>query len=227
MNNDRHRSKLENIRYDAPSVGLFCGYTGLHEIYQYKQGYPLVIYGLPFSGKSYFWFSMAIKLSQLHGKKHFVFSPETGSGAEVMEVLMQMYTGKDVRTKKTSTTDNMFAMSNSEYEAAYMFVREHFYVAETSDFPAIITIEDVYTMVKTVESSTEFTFDTVTIDPWAEITMHTYASKRYDLALSDVLGIIREHDAKEKNTTVYCGVSLYFIEYNYSLVSYFDIRTSV
>lgn len=201
MTIDKYRPELDKIRNEAQQVGLYCGYETLHSFYQFKQGYPLIIYGLPYSGKSFVWFSMAINLSKLHGKKHYIYSPEMGSGAEVVETLISMYVGKDVKLQRDKNTLNPYAMEYAEFEIGYNFIRQHFYIAETTDFGEEVTMQNIYDNVAQVEQDGEFTFDTITIDPFAEIKLDIQGG-RLDLAISQELGKMREHDRKSHKTTV-------------------------
>jgi hypothetical protein len=196
---DRFRASVEIIRNEAQTAGLHSGWSALHEYYQFKQGYPFIIYGLPYSGKTYFVFQMLINLSRLYGKKHFIYSPETGSGAEVLETLLCIFTGKDVRLMKDKESVNHYAMTHAEFESAYSFIRDHFYIADTPDFPKQITLEAFYKEVSKVNNEAEFTFDTCLIDPWAEIHIDQH---QLHVSVSDALGMMREHDKAEKMTTI-------------------------
>lgn len=199
INIDRYRGELEVIRNEAQTAGLLTGFQSLDEYYQFKQGYPLIIYGLPYSGKTYFIFQMLINLSRTYGKKHFIYSPETGSGAEVLETLLCIYTGKDVRLMKDKEQVNLFAMTHAEFEDAYNFIREHFYIADTPDFPKQITLEAYYQHVHDIANESEFSLDTCLIDPWAEISID---HQQLHVSVSEALGTMREHDKANKMTTI-------------------------
>jgi hypothetical protein len=196
---DRFRAELDVIRNEAQSAGLYSGWASLHEFYQFKQGYPLLIYGLPYSGKTYFTFQLLMNLSRGYGKKHFVFSPETGRGAEVLETLICIYIGKDVKLLRSKTEPNRYAMTHQEYETAYNFIREHFYIADGQDFGDKITLECFYKEVARVQNGSDFTFDTCLIDPWAEIVMD---ASDYASSVSQALGMAREHDKNNNMTTI-------------------------
>jgi hypothetical protein len=196
---DRFRAELDKIRNEAQSAGMLTGFQTLDFIYQFKQGYPLIIYGLPYSGKTYLTFQLLINLSRTYGKKHFIFSPETGTGAEVLETLLCIYTGKDVKLMRDKENTNKFAMTHSEFETAYNFIREYFYISDTPDFPKHLTIDEYYKHLHKVQNESEMTFDTCVIDPWAEI--HMDSSKIF-MEVSDAIGIMREHDKAHNMTTI-------------------------
>lgn len=200
-NIDLIRGNLDKLRFDTPEKGLSVA-PEMDDIYTLKLGYPLVIYGLPNSGKSYLWFIWAINMSRKHGFKHYLFTPEMGNKAEIVEALMNVYTQKDLRMQKEKGVENRFAMSMAEYETAFNFIRSHFYIAERSDFgKEDVTIQDVYKNVSDAEAEAGFTFNTIAIDPFIEIHIES-RKNRSDLDLADVLTKIREYDAANKTTTV-------------------------
>jgi RecA/RadA recombinase len=200
---DAYRTELDKMRISGVQRGLRIGFVQFDEFYQFKQGYPLQIYGYPYSGKSEILFELLINLSNLYGKKHFLYTPETGEPHEVVALLIEKYIGKPIRMFKDKDVEDLYAMTTTEYEKGYIWVKEHFYVAKTDDFRSdSITLGEVYEYAHSLQDD-YWIFDTITIDPWAEIYLDLNKhGGREDRAISEALSTMRKHDAKYGCTTI-------------------------
>ena len=154
-----------------------------------KEGTTTYIGSAPASGKTEMWFEFLINLSCLHGWNHVVFSPETGSAAEIYAELCYKYIGKPYYKGE-------YTMSQSEQIQAEMFVNQHFIVIDPIDED--LTLEQYYKMVDDIESQYEMQIHTTTIDPWNELTENYIHSDlgREDKYLSRILGIARKNARK-------------------------------
>jgi hypothetical protein len=154
-----------------------------------KEGATTYIGAAPASGKTELWFEFLINLSCLHGWNHVVFSPETGSSAEIFSELCYKYIGKPYVQGKNS-------MTNGEQVSAEMFINEHFIVIDPIDED--LTITKFYQLVDEIELKEGIKIHTTTIDPWNELTEEFIASDlgREDKYLSRILGVVRKNARK-------------------------------
>jgi hypothetical protein len=154
-----------------------------------KEGATTYIGAAPASGKTELWFEILINLSCLHGWNHVVFSPETGSSAEIFSELCYKYIGKPYVQGKNS-------MTNGEQVSAEMFINEHFIVIDPIDED--LTITKFYQLVDEIERKEGITIHTTTIDPWNELTEEFIPADlgREDKYLSRILGLVRKNARK-------------------------------
>jgi hypothetical protein len=154
-----------------------------------KEGATTYIGAAPASGKTELWFEFLINLSCLHGWNHVVFSPETGSSAEIFSELCYKYIGKPYVQGKNS-------MTNGEQVSAEMFINEHFIVIDPIDED--LTITKFYQLVDEIELKEGIKIHTTTIDPWNELTEEFIASDlgREDKYLSRILSLVRKNARK-------------------------------
>jgi hypothetical protein len=154
-----------------------------------KEGTTTYIGAAPASGKTELWFEFLINLSCLHGWNHVVFSPETGSSAEIFSELCYKYIGKPYVQGKNS-------MTNGEQVSAEMFINQHFIVIDPIDED--LTITKFYQLVDEIERKEQITIHTTTIDPWNELTEEFLPSDlgREDKYLSRILGTVRKNARK-------------------------------
>jgi hypothetical protein len=154
-----------------------------------KEGATTYIGAAPASGKTELWFEFLINLSCLHGWNHVVFSPETGSSAEIFAELCYKYIGKPYVQGKNS-------MTNSEQVSAEMFINQHFIVIDPIDED--LTITKFYELVDEIERKEQITIHTTTIDPWNELTEEFIPADlgREDKYLSRILGLVRKNARK-------------------------------
>ena len=154
--------------------------------YTIKEGCTTYIGSAPASGKTELWFEILINLSCLHNWNHVVFSPETGSSAEIFAELCYKYIGKPYVQGQNS-------MTNSEQIVAEMFINEHFIVIDPIDED--LTITKFYDLVDEIEKKEGIKIHTTTIDPWNELTEEFLPSDlgREDKYLSRILGTVRKN----------------------------------
>lgn len=183
------QGELSDIRHRKNIRGKSIGWTFEELPYTIKEGCTTYIGAAPASGKTEVWFEFLINLSCLHGWKHVIFSPETGSAAEVYTELCYKYIGKPYTIGENS-------MSSGEQIKAEMFVDDHFIVIDPIDED--LTLEQFYDLVDEIERKEEMTIHTTTIDPWNELTEKFDFSDlgREDKYLSRILGLARKNARK-------------------------------
>lgn len=182
-------NELFDIRQQKDVRGKSIGWDWDILPYTIKEGCTTYIGSAPASGKTELWFEILINLSCLHNWNHVIFSPETGSSAEIFAELCYKYVGKPYVQGQNS-------MSNSEQIQAEMFINEHFIVIDPIDED--LTITKFYELVDEIERKEGMKIHTTTIDPWNELTEEYLPSDlgREDKYLSRILGTVRKNARK-------------------------------
>lgn len=182
-------SEMIDLRHKKNVRGKSVGWDWDLLPYTIKEGCTTYIGAAPASGKTELWFEFLINLSCLYGWNHVVFSPETGSAAEIYAELCYKYIGKPY-----TIGDN--AMTQGEQIRAEMFIDKHFIVVDPIDED--LTLQGYYDLVDEIERTQEIQIHTTTIDPWNELTEEYIQSDlgREDKYLSRILGIARKNARK-------------------------------
>ena len=185
------QGELNDIRHQKNVRGKTIGWEWDLLPYTVKLGCTTYIGAAPASGKTEIWFEFLINLSCLHKWNHVIFSPETGSAAEIYAELCYKYIGKPY-------VNGINTMTQSEQVQAEMFIQQHFIVIDPIDED--LTLEKFYELVDEIERKHEIDIHTTTIDPWNELTEEYIHSDlgREDKYLSRILGIARKN-ARGKN----------------------------
>lgn len=182
-------SEMIDLRHKKNVRGKSVGWDWDLLPYTIKEGCTTYIGAAPASGKTELWFEFLINLSCVYGWNHVVFSPETGSAAEIYAELCYKYIGKPY-----TIGDN--AMTQGEQIRAEMFIDKHFIVVDPIDED--LTLQGYYDLVDEIERTQEIQIHTTTIDPWNELTEEYIQSDlgREDKYLSRILGIARKNARK-------------------------------
>jgi len=182
-------NELFDIRQQKDVRGKSIGWDWDILPYTIKEGCTTYIGSAPASGKTELWFEILINLSCLHNWNHVIFSPETGSSAEIFAELCYKYVGKPYVQGQNS-------MTNGEQIVAEMFINEHFIVIDPIDED--LTITKFYELVDEIERKEGMKIHTTTIDPWNELTEEFIQADlgREDKYLSRILGQVRKNARK-------------------------------
>lgn len=182
-------TEMFDIRQKKDIRGKSIGWDWEMLPYTIKEGCTTYIGSAPASGKTELWFEILINLSCLHNWNHVIFSPETGSSAEIFAELCYKYIGKPYVQGQNS-------MTNGEQVVAEMFINEHFIVIDPIDED--LTITKFYDLVDEIERKEGMKIHTTTIDPWNELTEEYLPSDlgREDKYLSRILGAVRKNARK-------------------------------
>jgi len=168
--------------------GEKVGFSQMDQLISFKKGATSYIYGTPASGKSEFWWECLINLSKKKKWKHLIFSPETGTPAEIFAEIIHKWSGKpfhDLDGNKLSrlTQNEMFRIGQE--------VSQYFYIMDTG--VKDITLDDFHLAVEKYGVK----FDTITTDPFNEV-KHELQGESINLYMARVLGKIRMY-AREHN----------------------------
>ncbi len=160
--------QILSLRENSSDELLSTGFKTLDLNYKVIPTGTTIIYGFPKQGKTEFLFQLLISLSVNFGKKHLIYSPETGSSAEIYAEIIHGLTGKTFDKRYTSNY-----ISEEEYFRVQPFVQEHFIVAEDTDERGL----DFDEYVKlTKDCKKEFGIHTTTIDNWNDIEHENYTN---------------------------------------------------
>lgn len=183
------KKDLEHLYVSGIEMGKSVGWDWEEFPYTVKLGSTTYIAGAPASGKSEFWFEILINLSCVHGWKHIVYSPETGSHVDIYSELMHKFIGKPY-------VKGSWMMTESEKLTAEKFIEKHFFVF---DDQTDLTYNQFYDIVDDFEKENNIIIQTTTVDPWNELRTEFKPEDlgREDLFLSRTLGDIRK---KAKST---------------------------
>lgn len=177
-------------------VGLVKGYdTGYHSLDQLisiKLGATTYVYGAPYSGKSEFWFQILINLSKKHGLKHLIFSPETGTVAEIFAELLHKWSGMSFYESNSPHIKRMTEAQMFQYSQE---LGQYFYIID----PGVkdVTMDDFYLMVDETQKKYGCKISTITTDPFNEV-KHNLEGEARDMYMERVLGKVRAQ-ARERN----------------------------
>jgi len=179
------KTELEHLHTVGIELGKDVGWTWEQFPYTVKLGSTTYIAGAPASGKSEWWFEILINLSCLHGWKHVIYSPETGSHVDIYSELMHKFIGKPY-------IKGTWQMNATEKLTAEKFIEKHFFVF---DDQSEMSAQKFYDMIDEFEKENDIQIHTTTADPWNELKSDFKPEDlgREDLYLSRVLGVVRKH----------------------------------
>lgn len=183
--------ELNRLREKGFERGFSVGWDWEQLPYTVKLGSTTYMASAPASGKTELINEIQINLSCLHGLNHVIFTPETGSPAEVYAELCYKFLGK-------AYIKGFNQMDDSERTYAEMFIDEHFFIVDPGDED--MTIDDFFKIVDQIETETGKVIHTTLIDPWNELN-EVYKPEdlgREDKFLSRTLGQARKN-ARAKN----------------------------
>lgn len=182
---------LNRLREKGFERGYSIGWDWETFPYTVKMGSTTYIAAAPASGKTELINEIQINLSCLHGLNHVIFTPETGSPAEVYAELCYKFLGKPY-------VKGYNEMSDTERMYAEMFIDEHFFIVDPGDDE--LTVDGFFKLVDQIEIETGKTIHTTLLDPWNELE-EVYKPQdlgREDKFLSRTLGQVRKN-ARAKN----------------------------
>jgi hypothetical protein len=168
--------KLSDVRDEIDAIvarkdqrGELTGFQGLDKIYTVKQGSFTCFLAAPGHGKSELIFEICINQSLKYGKRHLIYSPETGSVAEIMLELAHKYLQKPV--VNTSYFD--YAASHKDVAAALDWVNHHFIIEDGDE---------------NANSFQQLTEDLLKEEKDSKIPIHTLMAEPYNELLHDMQG---------------------------------------
>ena len=189
----RIQNQLTTLRQNGVQKGCWTGFADLFNIYSCKRGSTTYLYAGAHQGKSQFAFEIMINLSEYEGWRWAIYSPETGSPAEVYAELAWVY------LRKPFLINDKINATEAEAARAMEFLQDHFYVVD----PGLqdLSIKGFYSAVETIEE-TGVKIDGCLIDPFTEIKTDVDSGIRDDIAIGKNLTQIRKTSADKDYHTI-------------------------
>lgn len=176
------------VREYGISRGHDTGFSCLDEIYSIKQGAYTIILAEPHSGKSEFGFELCMNQAAKFGKKIMVYSPETGSVADIFAELVHKHARRPVYKSKAGH------LNDKELYQAAMWVDDRFNIVNSDDHS--------YTFEELMKACTDE--DILFIDPANEVRQDFAANygTRQDLYIEDISADIRRWNKNHGKHTI-------------------------
>lgn len=191
---EKVKEQLLELRTDGMKKGEWVGFDSLFDKYSVKRGSTTYIYAGAHQGKSQFAFEIMMNLAEYSDWKWAVYSPETGSPAEVFAELAWVY------LRKPFLLNDKITASDEEAKRAIDFISKHFYIIDSG--LQDLTIEGFYTAVADIEARYEIKIDGCSVDPFTEIKTDVSTGMREDIAIGQILTRIRKHSAERDYHTI-------------------------
>jgi hypothetical protein len=187
------KQKILQLAENGAQRGISPGFDELSGLYTLKPGSTTYVIASPHSGKTQFSIEIMINTAQFSNWNWLVYSPETGSPADVFAELMWAYLGKPI------VKNNVVAYASpKELERAYDFVKQHFFIIDGGIDST--TVHDVYSACdKLLEDGVRV--DGILIDPFTEIDLGNLEG-RDDVILGNALTLIRKYSSENKVHTM-------------------------
>lgn len=180
------RDKILRLADQGAQKGIPTGFSELNEIYTLKPGSTTYVVASPHSGKTQFSIEIMLNTAMFSGWNWLIYSPETGSPADVYAELMWAYLNKPI-----IKNDKYEYASPREIEAAFEFVQKHFFIIDGGLNST--TVADVYHACdELLEAGNRV--DGVLIDPFTEIDLGDQEG-RDDIILGNTLTQIRKYSS--------------------------------
>ena len=151
--------ELDELEKTGIQRGAWIGFDSLRNLYSIKLGATTYLMGVPFSGKTEILFEILINLSEFHGWKHCIYSPETGKKEEILSEIIHKYIQKPVYGKNK--------MSDQERYVGLAWAQEHFRIIDDPD--GKLKLDAFYDFVNEYEYKNNIKFQTTSIDPFNEL----------------------------------------------------------
>ena len=184
---DSIKESILNLAAKGAQKGIPTGFNELNEIYTLKEGSTTYVVASPHSGKTQFAVEIMVNTAEYSDWNWLVYSPETGSPADVFSELMWAYLKKPI-----VKNDKVPYASPAELERAFDYVRKHFFIIDGGIQST--TVQDVYRVCDDLLEMGK-KIDGVLIDPFTEIDMGANDSGRDDIQLGNTLTLIRKYSS--------------------------------
>lgn len=171
------RAELEDLRANGNPKGQQTGFKCIDDIYTIKQGAYTIILAEPHHGKSEFGFELCLNQNKKYGKKCLIYSPETGTVADIKSELIHKYTQKPVLKSMPNH------LTDLEFYKALTHIDHHFKIIDSD--------KRAYTYQEIMKECTDEQI--IFIDPNNEVKQDFSSTHgtRQDLYIEDIAGEIR------------------------------------
>lgn len=177
--------ELEALREKGLQRGDNTGFECLDALYSLKQGSYTIFLGAPGHGKSELLFEILLNQSVRYGKRHLIYSPETGSVPEIVAELIHKYTYKQFYKSVG------YGITDQEYYTALNWIDHHFLIVDSDE--QAYSFKELFEMVHQFEKDNRGeTINCIMAEPYNELKhdMKDY-NGRQDLYIEDMMGDVR------------------------------------
>lgn len=189
------QSKLEALREAGLQRGDKTGFECLDALYSIKQGSYTIFLAAPGHGKSELIFELLLNQSTKFGKRHLIYSPETGSVEEIIAELVHKVTLRPFFKSSGYTSDDR------EFNNALNWIDHHFLVVDSDE--QAYSIQELFEMVLQFEKDNPGEkVHSIMAEPYNELKhdMSKYLG-RQDLYIEDMFGDVRRFCKKHNKHT--------------------------
>jgi len=120
--------EIEHFAKHGQQPGLKIGFTDFDNLISFQKKRTTIIGGRPTDGKSQLALQIQVGLTAKHGVKHLIYTPETGSAAEIYAEIIHCVTGKSFHP---------YAVNNKiDQKTLYSvkaYIQDHFKVIDSDD----------------------------------------------------------------------------------------------
>lgn len=186
------RDQIEDICKKPDQRGEFTGFHGLDKIFTVKQGSFSCFLGAPGHGKSELIFELCMNQTAQYGKRHMIYSPETGSAADIMLELGHKYCGKPLY--QTSYYGEY--CTEKERAMALEWVDHHFLIQDGEQ--EAMSFEELCEELLKEEKDSKQKIHTLMAEPYNELKhdkMFAFGS-RQDLYIESFMSEVRRFTKK-------------------------------
>lgn len=186
------RDQIEDICKKVDQRGELTGFSGLDKIFSVKQGTFSCFLAAPGHGKSEFIFELCMNQTLKFGKRHMIYSPETGSVAEIMLELGHKYCGKPLYQ-----TSYYGDYCNEKERANALDWVSHNFIIQDGDQEAMSFSELCEELLKE-ERDTKMKIHTLMAEPYNELRHDgmTAFGSRQDLYIESFMSEVRRFSKK-------------------------------
>ena len=136
VDRDKLINSLNEIRKNGHPKGDLTGFNCLDNLYSLKNQYMTFISGRPKQGKSEIALELIVNQAIRYNKRTLIYSPEMGSSADIMALLILKIYGKGIMKNQEVYLDE------SKYIEAVNFCEYYFKIIDTDD--KYFSIDELY-----------------------------------------------------------------------------------
>jgi len=140
--------------------GVSTGYKSMDEHFKPRLGNTTIITGYPSMGKTEFLLQILVNTTSLHGWKHALYTPETGTCDEIILELVHKFTGKTYRKGYGNS------ITEKELINSVNMINDYFYIIEPDEINGL-SIDEWYEGVREIVKDGKI--HTASIDNWNDV----------------------------------------------------------
>lgn len=154
----------------------------------YKPGYHAVIAASPASGKSFWVLHTNLHLADKYQHKCLVYSPELGTRAEIVALLVHMKSGKTVYD-----IEGVEKISDEELERCLKWLNNYFIIIDGDKH---FTMDNIYEEYDKCQKEYSIVINNIIVDNLNDIQEPIGANGRQDLGVEQMLSSVRRYNKK-------------------------------